>query len=110
MSEMNNNNKPRWIRHSVGSVRKSTEMDKPSYVFLNRDSFDALVRKFASLSPEDKGVYVNLESKEFKRQSLEKRIADGIINNQETIDKARAAVEAHPDWVLFDMTLLEKAS
>lgn len=85
----------KYKRTVVGSVVKAKEKGKADYI---KVSADVVLTK---------GQFLNLESKQFQKESLEAAIASGKLK-AEFADKARERVEAIPDFVRFQIVAVQK--
>ncbi len=81
-------------RKTIGSVVKGKD-GKPDYIKISQD---------VSLKA---GQFVNLESKAAQLASLNKAESDGKLS-EEVAAKVRAVVEKKPEWVRFDLVVVEK--
>lgn len=85
----------KWKRTVVGSVLKSKEANEPDYVKISGD----ITLK--------KGQTLKLESKKARLATLSELVQAGKIS-QDMYDDMRVKTEARPDFVRFDIVLVEK--
>lgn len=87
-------------RTNFGSIYKGSTGDdgkkKPDYAKVSRD---------VSLK---KGQYINLESKESQTVSLKRALEKGTLS-QENYDKAMERVAKIPDFVRFELVVVEQS-
>lgn len=100
----------KWKRNTVGSVLKS-KPDKDGnigsdYVKLRGDMKDVLLNAVAKMD-DQKGLILNLESKKSKLEGLEEAVRNGKLSG-DNAEKARERINKMPDFVRFEMVLVEK--
>lgn len=88
-------NKPKFKRRVVGSVMKSKETTKPDYIKIKENITLA------------EGQTLSLESKKFQLERLETAFTEGKLT-EEMYGQIRARLEKTPDFVRFDIVLLER--
>ena len=96
----------KYRRQVVGSVVKSKTEGKGSYLRLRGDNADVLLKALAG-ADKSKGLNLLLESKKTQLASLEKAISEGKIAG-DNAEKAKERVNKIPDFVLFEVVLLEE--
>ena len=96
----------KYKRYNVGSVLKSKEAGKNSYLRLGGYNAEALMKALAKGDGE-KGITLSLESKKSQLTSLEEAVAAGKLS-EENAGKARERINKIPDYVLFEVVLVEK--
>lgn len=79
----------------VGSIVKNKDSSKPDYIKMDKD----VVLK--------KGQYLNLESKKFQIEKLEAAGQAGKLS-EDLVEKMKANLEKIPDFVRFQIVLLEQ--
>lgn len=79
----------------VGSIIKNKDNTKPDYIKMDKD----VVLK--------KGQYLNLESKKLQIEKLEAAGKAGKLS-EDLVEKMRANLEKIPDFVRFQIVLLEQ--
>jgi len=85
----------KYKRTVVGSVVKSKTAGKPDYIQIGTD---VALRK---------GQYLNLESKDFQLKGIDTAVASGVMTG-ENGEKAKARINDIPDFVRFQIVLVEK--
>ena len=83
------------FRKVIGSVCKAKESGKADYIKISQDFVLT------------KGMYLNLESKANQLKSLTEAVESGRLK-PEFADKARERIEKIPDWVRFEISVLEE--
>jgi len=79
----------------VGSIIKNKDSSKPDYIKMDKD----VVLK--------KGQYLNLESKKLQIEKLQAAGAAGKLS-EDLVEKMKANLEKIPDFVRFQIVLLEQ--
>lgn len=97
----------KYSRKTVGSIVKSKEEGKPDYIKLRGDTSEALIKALLKVQDPKKGLMLNLESKKFQMDSLNSAIEAGKLKG-EGATKAMERVTNIPDWVRFEIVLVEK--
>lgn len=92
-------------RKTVGSILKSKETGKPDYLKLRADMKDTLLKAVAGMG--EKGLALRLESKKQQLESLEGAVAAGKLSG-DNAEKARERINKIPDFVRFEVILLEE--
>jgi len=93
-------------RTVVGSVCKSKDAGKPDYLVLRGQTSDALAKALLS-ADKSKGLTLKLESKKFQLESLDAAVASGKLSG-DLAQKIKAdRIEKIPDWVRFEIVLVE---
>lgn len=82
-------------RRVIGSVVKSKEANKPDYI---------KIREKVTL---EEGQCLSLESQKFQLERLQTALSAGKIS-EEMADKVKERLEKMPNWVRFDIVLVEK--
>lgn len=95
----------KYSRRCVGSVLKDKKDASKSYVQLRKDSQEQLLKAVAGMG--EKGLSLNLESKAQQLANLDAAEAAGKISG-ENATKARERITKIPDWVRFEIILLEE--
>lgn len=85
----------KFKRKVIGSVCKSQEPSRPDYIKIRDD----VVLK--------KGVILRLESKAFQLKSMESAVESGKLP-EATGDAIRERLDKIPEWVRFEVVLLEE--
>lgn len=96
----------KYNRRRVGNVLKSKEKDKADYIKLDPYTKESLLNAVAKMDPE-KGLVLRLESKKTQLDSLAIAEAEGKIS-PENAGKARERINKIPDFVRFEIILLEE--
>lgn len=86
----------KYKRTVVGSVVKNRDTSKPDYIQIGTD---------VALK---KGTYLNLESKAFQLQSVASILETGKMS-PENAEKAKERINKIPDFVRFQIVLVEKS-
>lgn len=96
----------KYSRYTVGSICKPKDTGKSDYIHLRTDpkSKEMLLKALAN-SGEDKGLYLNLESKRAQLESLQEARTAGKLK-EEHADKALERINKIPDYVRFEIILL----
>ena len=82
------------FRKVIGSVQKSKDASKPDYIKISNDVVLT------------KGMFLNLESKKQQLASLEAAVEQGRLKEEYAV-KARERIEKIPDFVRFEISVLE---
>lgn len=98
----------KYTRRVVGSVVKAKEAGKGDYIKLRGDNADVLMKALARATKE-KGLALSLESKKTQLESLEKAVSENKLS-EENAEKARERINKIPDYVRFEIVLLEPKS
>ena len=95
-------------RTVVGSVCKSKDSGKPDYLVLRGQTADSLAKALLS-ADKSKGLTLKLESKKFQLESLDSAVANGKLSG-DLADKIKSErIEKIPEWVRFEIVLVESA-
>ena len=97
-----------YKRLDVGSVVKADREKDPNamdYIKINSRAKEALINALQNMG--EKGLYLNLESKESKLVSIENAVENNKLS-PENAAKARERAEAMPDFVRFNIVLVQK--
>lgn len=95
----------KFKRLTVGSVVKSQDPLKTDYIKLRGDMKKELLEAVGNM--DNKGLYLTLESPKEALRNLEKAVEAGKIS-PENASKARERIESTPDWVRFNIILVQK--
>lgn len=96
----------KYSRVNAGSVVRSKVKGDMDYIKINPKAKDDLIEALNNMDP-DKGLYLNLESKESQLTGIELAVENGKLS-EENAAKARERVEAIPDFVRFQIVLVTK--
>jgi hypothetical protein len=96
--------KRKFSRVTVGKIYKGKE-GKPDYLKLDHYSKKELFDAISGM--DEKGLYLNLESKNSQLAGIEKALAEGKMK-PENAEKARERVNKMPDFVRFDVVLVKR--
>jgi hypothetical protein len=96
----------KWKRNTVGSVMKGREAGDSDYVKLRGDMKDVLLQAIAKMDAQ-KGLALNLESKKSRLEGLEEAVRNSKMS-AENAEKARERINKMPDFVRFEIVLVEK--
>jgi len=96
----------KYSRKTVGSVCKNKDTAKPDYITLRGGTAEVLAKALMKLD-KDNNLNLNLESKKFQLESLEQAVSAGKLSG-ENAEKARERINKIPDWVRFEIVLVEK--
>jgi hypothetical protein len=98
----------KYKRIVVGSIVKSKNVGEPDYVKLRGDMAEELIKALIA-SDKTKGLTLSLESKKNQLERLEKAVADGKLKPEHG-DSARERISKIPDYVRFEIVLVNKSS
>jgi hypothetical protein len=99
--------KAKWKRYSVGSICKSQDAAKPDYLKLRGGETAKKLASVLANANDKKGVTLALESKKQQLASLERNVEAGKING-DFAETVRSRIEKIPDYVRFEVVLIEK--
>lgn len=97
----------KYKRLNVGSVVKSKDKTKGDYIQIRGDVKDQLISALQSMDSK-KGLYLTLESKQQALESLENAVSSGKLSEEHSV-KARERIENMPEWVRFNVVLVQKS-
>jgi hypothetical protein len=95
----------KYSRKVVGSVYKAKEPGKPPYIKLRGDTAEELARALAG-ADKTKGLSLKLESKKNQLDSVNAAALAGKLSEEIAV-KVRDRIEKIPDYVQFEIVLLE---
>ena len=96
----------KYNRKTVGTVLKSKDSGKGDYIKLDSYHKESLLKAVAGME-DKKGLCLSLESKASQLKSLNEAETSGKISG-ENAAKARERIEKIPDFVRFEIILLEE--
>jgi hypothetical protein len=96
----------KYKRVTIGSVVKSQDASKADYIKINPKIKDDLIDALQNMD-EEKGLYLNLESKQSQLESIERAVENGTLT-EENAAASRERVEKMPDFVRFNIVLVRK--
>ena len=96
----------KYSRVNVGSVVKAKNADQMDYIKVNPQAREALIEALQNMD-EKAGMFLNLESRESQLVGLEMAVENGKIS-PENAAKARERIENIPDFVRFQVVLVQK--
>lgn len=97
------------MRVVLGSVLKS-KSGKPDYVKMRVNDLtrDVLTNMLKNVTGETDGFILNLESKKYRTESLDKAVESGKLSADIAV-KIRESIEKMPDYCRFELvTYVEK--
>ncbi len=96
----------KYKRVNVGSVVKDQDKTKPDYIKLNPKAIPDFIEALQNVK-EGENMYLNLESKATQLSGLEYAVENGKLS-PENAAKARERIEATPEFVRFQVILVNK--
>jgi hypothetical protein len=96
-------------RTVVGSICKSKDTGKPDYLVLRGNTTEQLAKALMK-ADKSKGLSLKLESKKFQMDSLQQAVESGKLSG-DLAEKIKAdRIEKIPEWVRFEVVLVETSS
>jgi hypothetical protein len=95
----------KYNRVNVGSVIKNKDKEQLDYIKINPKAKEALINALQNMG--EGGLYLNLESKESQLAGIELAVENNKLS-PENAAKARERVEQMPDFVRFQIVLVQK--